>query len=224
MDFISLDRNLNTFFTSEWLCCEAAALFGTLGLLVLDEQGKGNCFTLDLTDRAHPVREGWAPTCEGILTLDGRDPIWAEAAQKVEALEADPDKQEIKTALRIIFTRQFFTQLAALTLDNWVTSNSFLVSVTRTEKLFHACLVDTDGKVLAAHTAKYAGTNWQVIPGLIGDVRRIYVMGVDQTREYIIQLRAAQKVFGVWAFWAWLKFFMWYLNWQRHTSVVLGGG
>jgi hypothetical protein len=220
------------FFSSSWLRDEGRDLFGTMGVLIQGPNGVGEAYTLDLTSST-PMRRGLSTACEGVLTVDAKDEDFARMARLAKSLERAPAgvAAAIRIVLRAIFTRKFFTALAALTLDHPVTSSPFLLAVSRTDSVFHAVLVPEEAgegeerceTVYAAHTALNAGGRWHVRPGFVGDVRRLFVLTPDEAREYMVRLRRAQRSSGLRSVLEWFAFFAWYVKWRAKVSVQLGG-
>ena len=217
--------DIYSFFSSDWLREESKGLFGTLGLLVNDAGGVGTPFTLRFTAAASILAAGWADDCEGILTLDEADADFVTMADLARAWvrPASPQGAGAAKELRRLFTKKFFSQLAALTLDHPVSSHPWLIRFSRTDTIFHSALVTDDGRVEVSHTAVYAGGRWNVRPGLVGDVRRIFLLSPDASRDYMMRLRAAQSAVGLFAWFAWLRFLAWYRPWCSRVSKVLGG-
>lgn len=223
------------FFRSDWLREEADGLFGTVALLVHDGSEAGRMYTLDLGSGC-PLRGGWSTACEGVLDVDLRDPDLAMMAHVAATLPrySGAAASAARRLLRKLFTRRYFTTLTALTLDHPLTSNGAMLTLSGTDTILHAALVDesvaqtADGdtvsaQVLVAHTAVHAGGRWHVRPGFVGDVRRLFLLTPDAAREYMVRLRRAQKARGLTAVWQWLTFFVWYRRWRSEVSLVLGG-
>jgi hypothetical protein len=215
-----LHPDLVTVFESDWIQAEAKGVFGTIGLLILSHDGTGFPYTVNFSRGGSSVSDGWRSSCEGVLTINENDPDWITMASIIRKDSLTADDRNI---LREIFTGKFFTQLAALTLDHSISSNRFLILLSRIDTKFHAIYSDYAGKIKMVHTCTYAGGRWNVIPGLVGDVSRIFIMNAERTREYMIKLRAAQAAGFFYGFIAWTKFLWWYSSWVKTNSKVLGG-
>ena len=215
-----LHPDLATVFESDWLRGESAGIFGIIGLNVLSPDGTSFPYTVNFSNVGSSVRGGWSTSCEGILTVSETDTDWITMAGILrKGTLSDGDK----STLRGIFTGKFFTQLASLTLDHPISSNRFLILLSRIDTKFHAIYVEPTGKIRMVHTATFAGGRWNVTPGLIGDVSRIFIMNAESTREYMKRLRVAQSAGFFYGFIAWAVFFWWYNGWVKSNSKVLGG-
>ena len=215
-----LHPDLLTVFESQWLRDESKDIFGIIGLNVLSSDGTGFPYTVNFTNAGSSVCGGWSNSCEGILTVDEDDADWDIMAG---IIRKDILTLDDKITLRGIFTGKFFTQLAAITLDHPISSNRFLILLSRIDTKFHAIYVDSVGKIKMVHTCTFAGGRWNIVPGLIGDVSRIFIMGAESTREYMKRLRVAQSAGFFYGFVAWSMFFWWYHGWVKSNSKVLGG-
>jgi hypothetical protein len=215
-----LHPDLVTVFESDWIQTESKGIFGTVGLLVLSSDGTGFPYTVNFSKGGSSVSDGWHTSCEGVLTVNENDHDWFTMAG---IIRKDSLTANDRNTLREIFAAKLFTQLAALTLDHPISSNRFLILLSRIDTKFHAIYADYAGKIKMVHTCTYAGGRWNVTPGLVGDISRIFIMNAERTREYMTKLRAAQAAGFFYGFIAWAKFFWWYNSWAKTSSKVLGG-